>query len=150
MKSVLFPYFSLTYGEKFTAMAKLLRLAELEKSDTVSAQIESICLVYSLTPGGRNRISSLRDKLNSCIGEANLSLTQNAVLNYTAEEKNYPENTAPMNMCFILGFFLGDGSLYIRIRDNKSGLLFIPKFEIKQKKYTEFFTYYELDLCIFK
>ena len=38
-----------------------------------------------------------------------------------------------MNILFILGFFLGDGCLYIRIRDNKKGLAFIPKFEIKQK-----------------
>lgn len=135
MKSILFPYFSLTYGEKFTAMAKLLRLAELGQSLTVSAQIESICLVYSLTPGGRNRLSSLREKLNSSIGEANLEVRQNHMLvaSLAVREKNYPENTVPINICFILGFFLGDGSLYIRIRDNKSGLLFIPKFEIKQK-----------------
>lgn len=77
MKSILFPYFSLTYGDKLTAMAKLLRLAELRQSETVSAQIESICLVYSFaTAGGRN-LSSLREKLNSSIGEANLEVRQN-------------------------------------------------------------------------
>nr|YP_010218648.1 LAGLIDADG endonuclease [Morchella brunnea]UBU98511.1 LAGLIDADG endonuclease [Morchella brunnea] len=67
------------------------------------------------------------------------------------------ENTTFLNIVFILGFsegappfsskggaksaspagfFLGDGCAYIRIRDNVTGLLFIPKFEIKQKNTT--------------
>ena len=49
-------------------------------------------------------------------------------------KKLYPDNTLPVNILFILGFFLGDGCLYIRIRDNNLGLVFVPKFEIKQKK----------------
>lgn len=93
MKSILFPYFSLTYGEKLTAMAKLLRLAELRQSETVSAQIESICLVYSFaTAGGRN-LSSLREKLNSSIGEANLEVRQNhmVVASLAVREKIIPK-----------------------------------------------------------
>lgn len=132
MISTLFPYFSFTYGEKFTAMAKLLRLAKLVQSDTVSAKFETICLVYSLSPGGRNRLVSLREKLLSCIDETSINLTQKS-LSAELDSKNYPENTAYINICFIMGFFLGDGCLYIRIRDKQTGLTFVPKFEIKQK-----------------
>jgi len=54
------------------------------------------------------------------------------------------ENTINLNIVFILGFFLGDGSAYIRIRDNVTGLLFIPKFEIKQKNTSSNFYLMEL------
>nr|YP_010218647.1 hypothetical protein LK370_mgp176 [Morchella brunnea]UBU98510.1 hypothetical protein [Morchella brunnea] len=50
--SVLFPYLSLTYGEKFTAMAKLSRIDELNCLNTLSSRLEIINLAYSLTPGG--------------------------------------------------------------------------------------------------
>jgi hypothetical protein len=53
--SVLIPYFTLTYGEKFTAMAKLLQIAILERLNTLSSRMEIINLVYSLAPDGRNR-----------------------------------------------------------------------------------------------
>ena len=59
MITTLIPYFSLTYGEKFTAGAKLLRLAELAKVDTLSAKFETICLVYSLTSEGKTRLIPL-------------------------------------------------------------------------------------------
>ena len=137
--STLIPYFSLTFGEKFTAGAKLLRLAELKTQDTLLARFETICLVYSLTSGGHNRIISLKDKLIACgVYEDKLDITQSKI-SALVESRNknnqklYPENTLPLNILFILGFFLGDGSLYIRIRDKKNGLTFIPKFEIKQK-----------------
>ena len=138
--STLIPYFSLAYGEKYTAGAKLLRLAELKNKDTLLAKFETICLVYSLTLGGHNRLISLKDKLIACnIYEDKLDITQSKI-SALVESRNknnqklYPENTLPLNILFILGFFLGDGCLYIRIRDKKNGIAFIPKFEIKQKK----------------
>lgn len=67
--NTLIPYFSLTYGEKFTAVSKLLRLYELSNIDTVAAKFETICLVYSLTSQGKNRFVSLKEKLVSSIGE---------------------------------------------------------------------------------
>lgn len=45
---------------------------------------------------------------------------------------NYPENTQPVSFMFVLGFFLGDGNIYFRIRDAGSGLWFIPIFRITQ------------------
>ena len=137
MINTLFPYFSLTYGEKYIAMYKLIRIAALEKVSTVLSKIEMICLVYSLTSGGQNRVITLKDKLVSCIDEGILTQLSSKVESIKREiNNNFAENTVPFNICFILGFFLGDGSLYIRIRDKVSGLVFIPKFEIKQKKYS--------------
>jgi hypothetical protein len=162
--SILIPYFSLTYGEKYSAGAKLLRLAELAKLDGLSAKFETICLVYGLTPGGRDRLVSLKHKLelsginidkeNKALypsvlqkGEdfcpplgirGKIKITQSelsAMVDFRNRENRilYPDSSLPMSALFILGFFLGDGCLYIRIRDKKTGLTFIPKFEIKQK-----------------
>jgi len=81
-----------------------------------------------------NRVISLEDKIVYCIGEGTLTELSSTVKSLNKEiNNNFAENILPLNICFILGFFLGDGSLYIRIRDKVSGLVFIPKFEIKQK-----------------
>lgn len=137
MVTTLIPYFSLTYGEKYTAGAKLLRLAELEDLDTPFAKFETICLVYSLSPGGNSRIISLKEKLTLCgVDKFDMSQSKLSAMVESRNKENrklYPENNIPVNILFIIGFFLGDGCLYIRIRDNNKGLAFIPKFEIKQK-----------------
>ncbi len=121
--SVILPYFSLIYGSKFVALTKIQRLDELAKLNTLEAKVESIQLAYSLSPLGKDHLISLKEKLAFVVGESSTN-----VANF-----NFPENTAPLSLSFILGFFLGDGNLYIRIRDNETGLAFVPKFEIKQK-----------------
>jgi hypothetical protein len=145
IETILIPYFSLTYGEKYMAGAKLLLIATLQLSTTLSSQVEAIKLAYSLAPDGLSRNISLEDKLLLVAQKASeaqsggslavavqggirKSLSSGSSSLFTATE-----NSEPLNFEFILGFFLGDGSLYIRIRDKVTGLLFIPKFEIKQK-----------------
>lgn len=130
--STLIPYFSLIYGDKFEGLAKILRLNELANMDTLAAKIESVHLAYSLSPLGKDPKISLKEKLGF-VTEKYKSTTDKliAVVNL-----KFPGNNVPMDLSFLLGFFLGDGSLYIRIRDNRSGLNFIPKFEIKQR-YTD-------------
>lgn len=123
--SILVPYFSLIYGEKYIALTKVLRLDELAKLDSLEAKVESIYLAYSLTSLGNEHSISLNEKLIYVLGEASD--------NKQALDFNFLENTLPISLSFILGFFLGDGNFYIRIRDNDTGLTFIPKFEIKQK-----------------
>jgi len=113
----------LIYGSKFVALTKIQRLDELAKLNTLEAKVESIQLAYSLSPLGKDHLISLKEKLAFVVGESSTN-----VANF-----NFPENTAPLSLSFILGFFLGDGNLYIRIRDNETGLAFVPKFEIKQK-----------------
>ena len=128
--SLLIPYFSLVYGEKYMALNKVLRLDALAKlnSVTLTAKAESIHLAYSLTSLGRDHAISLKEKLIYIVGEA---FANEYVPNF-----KFSENAVPINLSFILGFFLGDGCLYIRWRDNVTGLAFVPKFEIKQR-YTE-------------
>nr|YP_009568429.1 hypothetical protein [Drechslerella brochopaga]QBL02511.1 hypothetical protein [Drechslerella brochopaga] len=140
--STILPYFSLVYGEKFFALKKILRLDELAKLNTLAAKIESVQLAYSLSSLGKDHSISLKEKLDLVVGK-----------NITSEhlktaDFNYSENVVPMSLSFILGFFLGDGNLYIRIRDNITGLAFIPKFEIKQK-YTETNAYLMKLVCEF-
>jgi hypothetical protein len=100
--------------------------------DTLAAKIESVHLAYSLSPLGKDHKISLKEKLGFVTGKSK-STTDKLISGMNFE---FPKNNVPMGLTFILGFFLGDGSLYIRIRDNRSGLRFIPKFEIKQK-YTD-------------
>ena len=61
---VLVPYFSFTYGEKFTAMSKLLRIIQLKSLNTLSSRLEIMNLQYSLTSGGKDRTTSLNQKLS--------------------------------------------------------------------------------------
>lgn len=122
--NTLIPYFSLTYGEKYIAGAKLLRIAELININTNLAKFETICLVYSLTLG-------IKEKLTLCINEGDMSPSKiSAMMNYN--NKVFKENTVPVNILFIL--VLGDGNLYIRIRDNKVNIY--TKIWNKTKKYT--------------
>jgi len=53
---------------------------------------------------------------------------------------HYKENNMPLNILFILGFILGDGSFSIRVRDSGKGIWFIPMFRMFQKntKYNEY------------
>lgn len=81
-------------------------------------------LVYSLTSAGKARKLSMEEKLNSL----NLvDLKPKLVI-------SYPDNPEAPSFLFLLGFLLGDGSIYIRIRMGKSGSpSFIPNIIIYQK-----------------
>lgn len=125
------PYFSLTYGAKFMAMVKLLKIVAFDRGSTSSSRREIVDLVYSLSPDGRSRAITLDEKLSLVTNKASKGFSElqpDAPLSSEAKPLEVKENTATMGILFILGFFLGDGSLYIRIRDNITGLLFIPKF----------------------
>jgi hypothetical protein len=109
--------------------------------DTPEAKAESVHLAYSLSSSGKNSDISLKEKLLHVLGEnSNLHMqATNLEKDKSILENNLYEVEAKsdsINLSFILGFFLGDGTLYVRIRDNQRGLNFVPKFEIKQK-YTE-------------
>jgi len=138
IETVLIPYFSLTYGEKYMAGAKLPRIAALGSSTTLSSQEEAVNLIYGLAPDGLNRNISLEEKL-SLVGSAQNASEADSLKGEGKSPSSssslfkLKENVELLSLEFILGFFLGDGSLYIRIRDKVTGLIFIPKFEIKQK-----------------
>lgn len=132
--NTLIPYFSLSYGDKYTAGLKLIRIAELMKLNTNEAKLEAICLAYGLTTDGKVRLVSLKEKLTLCIDESKFDLsTSNLSAMFNSFNCAYGDNLEPLHLLFIYGYFLGDGSLYIRIREVKDGLRFVPKLEIVQK-----------------
>lgn len=116
------------YGEKYIGFQKLQTIRELKlDADNEESKIEIVKLVYSLSEAGRERKSLIEDKLD----ELGLSL----LTDNDEPETRYLDNPAVPTFLFILGFLLGDGSLFIRIRKTSGGALnFIPVLDLFQKK----------------
>lgn len=128
MMNIILPYFNELHGLKNHARMGLIEIDSLISSkqkvldDQVKIQI--IKLAYSITTG-YNRKYSLIDKIKFICPnfEVNGALTINNSLSCS---------TSSMNFSFLLGFFLGDGNIYVRIRDGETGLQFIPRFKLTQ------------------
>jgi len=122
------PYFSLSYGQKRADLLKLDRVYQLaSKHSTLMSTdpylaTELIYLVYSFNPDGQLRKFSLDDKLTlfNCVTLEEAKLNNNLFI--IKENSNLPEKL------FILGFFLGDGSLGFVIDAPKSRA---PNFYVK-------------------
>jgi hypothetical protein len=104
------PYFTFLYGQKRSDLAKLPRILDLskalsgkEKTFDVTLASELIYLVYSTrnAPKGQERKITLAEKLSifNCSQEDPFEI---AVV---------PENVDLPSKLFIIGLFLGDGSL---------------------------------------
>ena len=85
---------------------------------------ELVRLVYSFNASGKSRKLSIEEKLKSLNLEG-----------HSLELKTkFKDNSQLPTFLFILGFFLGDGGIYIRIRITSSGALnFIPSLILFQK-----------------
>lgn len=119
------PYFNQLYAEKYTGMLKLARIYDLMPVNSVKAKVELISLAYSLTSSGFRTIPLLtKIKAVTALIRSDIEIPS---LN------GYSSNETPFNLIWILGFMLGDGNIYVRIRDTKVGLEFVPLFRITQK-----------------
>ena len=123
------PYFNQLYGEKHTGMLKLARIYELMPVKEQKAMMELVTLVYNLTSSGFRTIP-LVTKIQAVTG---LNINEIEIPSVSV----YPSNDTPLNLLWILGFFLGDGNIYLRIRDKIVGLEYIPQFRITQKNTVE-------------
>jgi hypothetical protein len=96
------PYFSLLYGQKKIDLAILDKIYKLSLILKTSTSInEFIHLIYATNPEGQKRNVSLTEKLNifNCISLTDYSKFE------VIENKELPSKL------FIIGLFLGDGSL---------------------------------------
>lgn len=124
------PYFYMLYGAKYEAIQKLIKIYELnnliKNNSDKMLKVLLIKLAYSLTAHTSRYKLSLIDKL--------ISLNIDPVLLDKLSDISYSENTVSPSFLFILGFFLGDGSLHLKLewRDKNSTVVIIPLFNIIQ------------------
>lgn len=117
------PYFSLLYGQKRRDLAKLKLIYTLG-ANNLNSKLDStfVCeyihLVYSINPEGQERKVSLIEKLN---------LFYCSSVKYKDNLEVKENNNLPSKL-FIIGFYLGDGSLGFVFNSPPSRL---PKFYIK-------------------
>jgi hypothetical protein len=118
-----------SYAETFTNTI-------LNSAKDPLSNLESIYLVYSLTTQGATRKTSLQEKLQ-ILGLKALPAPTLAP---------FKENTSLPSFIFIIGFFLGDGTLLMRFRLEGGHLQLIPLFTIAQRNTHQ--NYYLMDLIV--
>jgi hypothetical protein len=99
------------YGQKYQAILKLTKIFELknyikDNSDNIS-KVLLVSLVYSLTAYSSHYKVSLEEKL--------ISLGLDISLLKELPKDSYKENEIKPHFLFILGFFLGDGTLHLKL-----------------------------------
>ena len=131
--SVFVPYFYMQYGGKYRAILKLKKIyGVLRKKNCIKDSREKmskvflVSLVYSLTAHSPRYKVSLEDKL--------LSLNLDPGLLKQLPEVSYKENDIKPSFLFILGFFLGDGTLHLKLewKEQNSTVVIVPLFNIIQ------------------
>jgi len=128
--SVFVPYFYMLYGEKHQAILKLKEIYVLKNyikhNSNNMSKVLLVSLVYSLTAHSSRYKVSLEDKL--------LSLGLDPILLKELPKVSYKENVIKPSFLFILGFFLGDGTLHLKIewKEKNSTVVIVPLFNIVQ------------------
>lgn len=134
--SVFVPYFNMLYGEKYRAILKLNKIYALKNhikqtSDNMS-KVHLVSLVYSLTGYSSNYKVSLEDKLLSLGLDPALLKELPKVSLFFLKKKG--DNAIKPSFLFILGFFLGDGTLHLKLewKEKNSTIVICPLFNIVQ------------------
>lgn len=125
--SVFIPYFHMLYGEKYQAILKLKKIHTLKSLNTDNmSKVLLVSLVYSLTAHSSRYKVSLEDKL--------LSLGLDLTLLKELPKVSYKENVIKPSFLFILGLFLGDGTLHLKLewKERNSTVVLVPLFNIVQ------------------
>lgn len=130
-------YFDSIYGEKYVAFQKLAEIRHLTSknistasrsysncNDSLSDLNLAVHIVYDLSLDGRNR---------------NLSLSEQLSLFNIIPRKTvlpvYTDNLSTPSILFIIGFIIGDGNLFLRLRNSDKGSIWlIPTLTLPQLK----------------
>lgn len=118
------PYFNQLYVEKYSGLLKMLRIHSLLTDGSLMAKVELINLAYSMTSSGWRNVPLLT-KLQAVTG-----LLSNP---FTSSELDTATNPTPFNLAWYLGFFIGDGTIGVRLRDEVVGIQIIPLMRLTQK-----------------
>lgn len=128
--SIFVPYFYMLYGAKYQAIHKLKKVYELKnlikKNSDDMYKVLLISTTYSLTAHSSRYKLSLEDKV--------VSLNLDPVLLKKVASISIPENKISPSFLFILGFFLGDGTLHLKLewKEKNSTVVIVPLFNIIQ------------------
>lgn len=128
--STFVPYFYMLYGAKYQAIRKLKKIYALKNlikrnSDDMH-KVSLISIAYSLTAHSSRYKLSIKDKV--------VSLNLDPVLLKRVPSINIPEKKISPSFLFILGFFLGDGTLHLKLewKQKNSTIVIVPLFNIVQ------------------
>lgn len=128
------PYFNNCYGDKQRGLKILIKLYYLLNNKSIiindDYKIKFIYLVYNLVDNSQ-RILSLNDKINLVLNDSSKKIDLEYLNNYL--NNNFILKNPQMNIRFLLGFYLGDGTFNIKIRHEDKSLWYIPTFRISQK-----------------
>lgn len=134
------PYINNVYGDKFRGLLFLIKIHYLL---TIPLDInikKIIYLVYNLIDNSQRKLLLLI-KINIVLNNNNNNdLDNNYYNNYIKNIININHNPYKFNICWLLGFFIGDGSLITYIKNNKIIDISLPLYIIELKisqKYTE-------------
>ena len=126
--SIFVPYFYMLYGAKYQAIYKLKKIYLLKKLIKKNSMYKVLLvnIAYSLTAHSSRYKLSIQDKL--------ISLNLDPVLLNKVSTINIPENKISPCFLFILGFFLGDGTLHLKLewKQKNSTIVIVPLFNIIQ------------------
>lgn len=128
--SIFVPYFYMLYGAKYQAIHKLKKIYELKnlikKNSDDMYKVFLISNAYSLTAHSSRYKLSIKDKV--------VSLNLDPVLLKKVPSINIPENKIYPCFLFIFGFFLGDGTLHLKLewKQKNSTVVILPLFNITQ------------------
>lgn len=126
------PYFNNCYGDKQRGFKILIKLYYIINNkftlNNDDYKIKFIYLVYNIVDNSQRKLS-LNDKINLVVKNHIIDL------DYLKTYLNNVIilNTPKMNIPFILGFYLGDGTFNISIKHKNKCLMYIPRLRIIQK-----------------
>lgn len=123
-------YFSLVYGDKYKGLKKLNEIHKCISNPDLKNNIELIKNLYYLA---YNLVDYSQRKIN--LNDALLMVTGTKFISeHSKIFKSYNDSNNNITLLFIIGLYLGDGSLTIRIRNNNNkNIWFIPVLKISQK-----------------